>query len=77
MAKEASLGATAKATASMASCIFNAVNILKTIDSKAGSLNDDTAVDEYAKIELDSELPRRKRARVFSDVATISRVHVK
>ena len=53
--KEASLGTTAKATASMASCIFNAVNILKMIYSKAGSLYD-TAVDEYAKIELDSEL---------------------
>ena len=45
--KKASLDATRKATASIASCVFNAVSILRAIDSKAGSLNH-TAVDKYA-----------------------------
>ena len=60
--KEASNNTTAKDTASMANCIFNAVNILKAIDSKAGSLND-TAVDEYAKIEFDSNLTTNKKGK--------------
>ena len=39
----------------MTSCIFNAVSLLKAIDSKASSLND-SAADEYAKIEKDAKI---------------------
>ena len=46
------------------SCIFNAVNILKVVDSKTGSLND-TAVDEYAKIELDLKLTKNQKGKVI------------
>ena len=53
--KESSLTATVKATALMAICVFNAVNVLKVIDSKAESLND-AAVDKYVKIELEDSL---------------------
>ena len=62
--KEASNKSTVKATVSMSSCVFNAVSILKAIDSKAGSLND-TDVDEYAKIELDSKIMPIRRAKAF------------
>ena len=48
--KQASRKLFEKSTRSMTSCIFNAVSLLKTIDSKTGSLND-SAADEYAKIE--------------------------
>ena len=58
--KEKYLNATAKATASMYSCVFNIINILKAIDSKTGSLNN-TAIDEYANIELDSPLTADKK----------------
>ena len=44
-----------KSTCSMTSCIFNAVSLLKVIDSKAGSLNDSVA-DEYSKIEKDAQI---------------------
>ena len=44
-----------KSTRSMTSCIFNAVSLLKAIDSKAGALND-SAADEYSKIEKDAQI---------------------
>jgi len=62
--KDSYLKATTKATTSMTNCVFNTVNIFKAIDSKAGSLNlNDTAVDEYAKIELDSPLTAHKKGK--------------
>ena len=47
--KQASRKLFEKSTRSMTSCIINAVSLLKTIDLKAGSLND-SAADKYAKI---------------------------
>ena len=50
--KDASNKASEKITRTLASCIFNAVQLLKAIDMKAGSSND-SSIDEYAKIERD------------------------
>jgi hypothetical protein len=60
--KESSKKMAAKATRSMASCIFNAVSILRAIDSKAGSLND-SAVDEYAQIEKTSKITQSHKGK--------------
>ena len=53
--KQASRKVFEKSTRTMTSCIFNAVSLLKAIDSKASSLND-SAADEYAKIEKDAKI---------------------
>jgi len=60
--KKASNDAMAKATTSMASCLFKTVNILKAIDSNYDLLND-TAVDEYTKTELDSSMTKHKKGK--------------
>jgi len=49
--KSASEKASEKAARTMTSCIFNAVEILKNMDMRAGSSNDNS-MDEYAKIEM-------------------------
>ena len=60
--KAASDKASEKATRTMTSCIFNAVELLKAIDMKAGSLNDN-GINEYAKIQLSSSLTSPPQGR--------------
>ena len=62
--KQASRKVFEKSTRTMTSCIFNAVSLLKAIDSKAGSLND-SAADEYAKIELNAKLSSPKQGQTM------------
>jgi hypothetical protein len=60
--KESSCNVSTRTAASVSSCVFNAVNLLRAIDSKAGSLND-TATHEYAAIEKDSSITRSKKGK--------------
>ena len=60
--KEASNQAAEKITRTMTSCIFHAVALLKNIDMKAGSSNDNS-IDEYGKIEKDSGLTSYPRGK--------------
>ena len=61
-AKEHSDDVSAKTTASVASCVFNSVALLKCIDSKAGSLND-SASHEYYMIERDSDITESRKGK--------------
>jgi hypothetical protein len=61
-AKELSNNVSAKTTASVASCVFNSVALLKCIDSKAGSLND-LASNEYYMIERDSTITESEKCK--------------
>ena len=60
--KESSDKVSAKSTASIASCVFNAVSLLRTIDSKAGSLND-SAVNEYYQMDKSTNITTPKRGK--------------
>jgi len=62
--KENSDKVIAKTTASVTSCVFNAVSLLRTIDSKAGSLND-LAVTEYYEIERSNNITNSKRGKII------------
>ena len=53
--KSASDKAYKKTAWTMTSCIFNAIEILKNMDMRAGSFNDNS-MDEYAKIESHVDL---------------------
>ena len=60
--KESSCDVSTRTAVSVSSCGFNAVNLLRVIGSKAGSLND-TATHEYVEIEKDSSITQSKKGK--------------
>jgi hypothetical protein len=52
---ESSYNVSTRTASPVSSCIFNAANLLRAIDSKAGLLND-AATREHAEIEKDSSI---------------------